>query len=257
MMTIDLQDKVALVIGGSRGIGGAVTEALTQAGALVAFTHTGDPERRTEVDALLARIQEKADWAEAVALDACDAAGTASLVDRIVEERGRLDILVHSVGRNLAGPAEDLAESQWRRHLDLNLTSAFIGVRAVLPPMLNAGHGRIILIGSSAVYDGGGGAIDYAAAKAGLEGMMKYLTRTYARRGILTNVVHPCVVDTDLMRERYSDPEQRRQLAEQVPVGRLGRPQDIAGLVAYLASPWGDFICGQSILVDGGRTLFR
>ena len=257
MLTIDLQGKIALVVGGSRGIGGAVTEALAQAGAFVAFTHTGDPERRTEIDAFLACIREKAGRAEAVALDACDTTGTASLVDRIVEERGRIDILVHNVGRNLAGPAEDLPESQWRRHLDLNLTSAFIGVRAVLPSMLSAGYGRIILIGSSVVYDGGGGAIDYAAAKAGLEGVMKYLTRTYTRRGILTNVVHPCVIDTNLLRERYSDPEKRRGLAEQVPVGRLGRPHDIAGLVAYLASSWGDFICGQSILVDGGRTLFR
>ena len=257
MLTINLQGKVALVLGGSRGIGGAVSETLAEAGAVVLFTHTGNPERRTTVDALLARIREGAGRAEAVALDACDAAGTASLVDRIVEEHGRIDVLVHNVGRNVAGPAEDLPESQWRRHLDLNLTSAFTGVRAVLPPMLRVGYGRIILIGSSAVYDGGGGAIDYAAAKAGLEGMMKYLNRTYARRGILTNVVHPCVIDTDLLRERYSDEEKRRGLAEQVPVGRLGRPHDIAGLVAYLASPWGDFICGQSILVDGGRTLFR
>ena len=123
--------------------------------------------------------------------------------------------------------------------------------------MVKARFGRIILIGSSAVYDGGGGAVDYAAAKAGLEGMMKYLSNAYTRKGILTNVIHPCVIDTDLLRQRYNDEEKRNQLVAQIPTGRLGQPTDVGGLAAYLASSWGDYICGQSILVDGGRTTFR
>ena len=114
-----------------------------------------------------------------------------------------------------------------------------------------------LVIGSSAVYDGGGGAVGYAAAKAGLDGMVVYLTRNYARKGILANVIHPCVIDTELLRQRYSDEEKLRNLTAQIPAGRLGTPQDVAGLVAYLASSWGDYICGQSFLVDGGRTLFR
>ena len=85
--------------------------------------------------------------------------------------------------------------------------------------------------------------------------MMRYLTRSYARKGILTNVIHPCVIETDLLRERYPE-EKKRSLIEQVPAGRLGTPSDIAGLAAFLASSWGDFICGQEFLVDGGRTFF-
>ena len=256
MLTIDLNGRTALVVGGSRGIGGAVTESLAKAGAHVTFTHTGNPRRAEEITDFLARIREDGGRVVAAALDARDAEGTASLVDQIVAERGRVDILVHNVGRNLARPAEDVTDEEWRSSLDVNLTCAFYGVRAVLPHMLREAFGRIILIGSSAVYSGGGGSIDYAAAKAGLHGMMMYLCKHYARQGVMTNVIDPCLIDTDLLRKRYGEPEARAGLIAQVPAGRLGKPGDIAGLVAFLAGPGGDFICGQAILVDGGRTFF-
>jgi len=166
-------------------------------------------------------------------------------------------VLAFNVGQNPVRPVEKITDAEWHQMIDLNLTTAFYAVRAVLPPMLAARHGRIILIGSSGIYNGGGGAIDYAAAKAGLTGMMAYLAKEYARRGILTNTIHPAVIDTDLLRSRYSTAADRDKVIAQIPVGRLGRPEDIGGLVAYLASPWGDYICGQSILVDGGRTMFR
>ena len=257
MLTIDLSGQVALVVGGSRGIGGGVTETLAQAGAGVAFTHTGNPDRQQAVSALEERICEAGGKATGFALDACDTEGTLALIDQLVTEHGRLDILVHNAGQNLARPVEESTVEEWKQYLDLNLTSAYNSVRAVVPPMVQAGRGRIILIGSSVVFDGGGGAIDYTAPKAGLHGMMMYLSRQYTRQGILTNVIHPCVVDTDLLRERYADEEAREKLRAQVPVGRLSHPRDIAGLVAFLASSWGDFICGQSILVDGGRTFFK
>ena len=174
-----------------------------------------------------------------------------------METRGKIDILIHNVGKNSAKAAEDVTDEEWRQAVNINLTSAFNSVRAVLPHMVGAKYGRIILIGSSAVYSGGGGAIDYAAAKAGLTGIMTYLCKEYARKGILTNIIHPCVIETDLLRERYADDAAKQKLISQIPVGRLGKPADIAGLAAYLASSWGEYICGQSILVDGGRTLFR
>ena len=123
--------------------------------------------------------------------------------------------------------------------------------------MLQARQGTIILIGSSVVVDGGGGGVHYPAAKAGLEGLMRGMMRELPRRGIRVNIVHPCVVDTDLLRQRYDTEEKRAQLAAQVPVGRLATPADIGHLVAFLCSDLGSFICGQSILVDGGRTLWR
>jgi acetoacetyl-CoA reductase len=193
---------------------------------------------------------------EAEEVDALDPAATLALAERIASARGRIDVLVCNVGKNVARPAEALGAADWQANVSLNLDSAFHAVRAVLPHMLRAGAGRIILIGSSTVIDGGGGGIDYSAGKAALIGMMKFLCRTYTRKGILTNIVHPCVIETDLLKERYADPDAKAKLVAQVPVGRLGRPEDVAGLVAYLASPLGDFICGQEILLDGGRTFF-
>lgn len=256
-MRIDLTGKIALVLGGSRGIGGGITETLCRAGASTVFTHTGNPKYQERLESLLTRIREEGGRAKAVACNALDAAKTTAVANEIVEQHGRVDILAANVGQNLAGPAENVTDQQWRQFIGVNLTTAFYGVRAVLPHMVKAQFGRIILIGSSAVYDGGGGAIAYAAAKAGLTGMMRYLVKNYACKGVLANVIHPCVIDTDLLRERYDNEKKRKQLAGQVPAGRLGKPQDVAALVAYLASPLGSFICGQELLIDGGRTFFR
>jgi len=256
MLTIDLSGRVVLVVGGSRGIGEGVCRAVCAAGAHVLFTHTGAPEHASRLALLLDELHRQGGSAEAVAVDALGSAGMADLVHRVVTERGKIDGLVFNVGRNTARPAEELTEAQWDEGIAINLSAAFHAVRPVLPHMLRAGYGRIVLIGSSAVYDGGGGALDYAAAKGGLEGMMAHLCRAYARKGILTNVIHPCVIETDLLKRRYRDEESRKRLLQQIPVGRFGRPEDIGGLAAYLLSPWGDYICGQRILADGGRTLF-
>jgi len=257
VLTIDLGGRAALVLGGSRGIGAGITRALCRAGAATVFTHTGNPAHAGRVDALVAEIRAEGGKVEDAAVDGLDYGGIEKLVGRVVSARGKIDILVCNVGRNLARPVEETTVEEWRRFLDLNLTSAFYGVKAVVPHMARRKHGRIILIGSSAVFDGGGGAVDYAAAKAGMTGIMKYLSRTYIKKGINVNIVHPCVIDTDLVRERYSTPELWERLQSQIPVGRTGRPEDVAGMVAYLASSWGDYICGQEILLDGGRTLFR
>ncbi len=257
MVTIDLEGRTALVVGGSRGIGASIVAHLCRAGAFTVFTHTGNPASAAAVEDLLAGIRrEGGGGARAVAADARDGAAMRALADQVAADRGRIDILVCNAGMNTARPADAETDEQWEQSIALNLGTAWYSVRAVLPHMLAAGSGRIILIGSSAVYDGGGGAIDYAAAKAGMTGMMQYLCRTYARRGILANIVHPCVIETDLLKMRYADEEARRKLIAQIPVGRLGKPEDIAGLTVFLASPWGDYICGQEILADGGRTIF-
>jgi 3-oxoacyl-[acyl-carrier protein] reductase len=173
------------------------------------------------------------------------------------EEMGGLDIVVPNVGQNWVAPLEALDVDGWQRALDINLTASYIAAKVALPWLLQAQQADIVLIGSSAVVDGGGGGAHYAAAKAGLDGMMCGLMRELPRQGIRINVVHPCVVDTDLLRERYNTEEKRAQLASQVPVGRLAKPEDIGSLVAFLCSELGGFICGQSILVDGGRTIWR
>ena len=256
MLSIDLKGRTALVVGGSRGIGASIVEHLCRAGAFTVFTHTGNPSHAAQVDALLDTIRGDGGDARGEAVDARAGRAMRDLADRIAAEHGSLDIVVCNAGMNRERPAEAETDAEWDDAISLNLSAAWHGVRAALPHMLAQAYGRIILIGSSAVFDGGGGAIDYAAAKAGLSGMMAYLCRNHLRKGILTNIVHPCVIETDLLKERYPDGQAKAKLAAQIPVGRLGKPSDVAGLVAFLASPWGDFICGQEVLADGGRTFF-
>lgn len=257
MFTIDLKDKVALVLGGSRGIGASITEILARAGASVYFTHTGNTKHAGRVRDLVTLTSREGIKAVDVAIDALDSKSTEDLVKRTVSEKGKLDILVCNVGRNIARLPKDISDQDWKYIININLTSTFYGVRAALKPMEKAGYGKIILIGSSAIYDGGGGSLDYAAAKAGLIGMMTYLCRTYLKKGIRTNIIHPCVIETDLLKERYSDIESKQKLISQIPVGRIGKPEDISALTVFLASEFGDYICGQEILADGGRTLYN
>lgn len=257
MLQIDLNGRVALVTGGSRGIGEGITRTLCRAGTSTVFTHTGNPDNIKKISLMIEEIRKDGGKVEEVALDALDSLRTKELVDILVREQGKIDILVCNVGKNLARTVEETEDEDWSKFIDINLSTVFYGVKAVIPHMLKRKYGRIILIGSSAAYDGGGGAIDYAAAKSGISGMMLYLNKTYVRKGINTNVVHPCVIATDLVRERYSTEESWRQLTSQIPVGRVGMPEDIGGMVAFLASSWGDYITGQEILIDGGRTLWR
>jgi 3-oxoacyl-[acyl-carrier protein] reductase len=256
MLSIDLSGRTALVVGGGRGIGASIVEHLCRAGAFTVFTHTGNPQHASRVEALLDSIRREGGAARGEAVDARVGSAMRALADRLASERGAIDIVVCNAGLNRERRADVETDAEWEDGISRNLGSAYNGVRAALPHMRARGSGRIILIGSSAVHDGGGGAMDYAAAKAALSGMMAYLCRNYLRHGILTNVVHPCVIETDLLAVRYPDSAAKAKLAAQVPVGRLGKPSDIAGLVAFLASSWGDFICGQEIMADGGRTLF-
>ncbi len=257
MLTVDLSGKTALVLGGSRGIGAGITEILCRAGAYTVYTHTGNPKNRERIAEMNRRIGEEGGKVRDAAVDALNSSETDALVEEITGVTGRLDVLVCNVGKNYARTPDKIQDKEWEEFLNINLTSSFYGVRAALGPMEKQGYGKIILIGSSAVYDGGGGAIDYAAAKAALTGMMTYLCRAYLKKGVRTNIVHPCVIETDLLKERYGDPEKKQLLIDQIPVGRLGQPEDIAGLTAFLASSWGDYICGQEILADGGRTLYN
>jgi len=254
---MDLAGMVALIVGGSRGIGAGIVDAFARAGATTLFTHTRQPHYAEQVQKMLDQLRADGCQVEAAVADACEPETTKAVVEQATRDFGRLDVLVANVGQNLVRPAEATSTQSWQQMIDVNLSSAFYAVRAVLPTMLHAGGGRILFVGSSTVYDGGGGAIDYAAAKAGLVGMMRYLARNYARHGIRTNVIHPAVIETDLLRERYADAAKKQLLIDQVPIGRLGQPADVAGLAVFLASSWGGFICGQEILVDGGRTFYR
>ena len=257
MLAIDLTGRKAIVTGGARGIGAGIVRCLAQAGAQVAFTHAGSERGRQAAAQLVAELSRAGCQVTELVAAAQDVDAMERAVSQAAEAFGGLDIVVPNVGKNWVALLEQLDVAGWRQSLDLNLTASFIAVKATFPWLCKAPRGDVVLIGSSGVIDGGGGGSQYAAAKAGLEGLMAGLMRELPRKGIRVNVIHPCVVDTDLLRERYDTEEKRGRLAAQVPVGRLARPEDIGGLVAFLCSDLGGFICGQAILVDGGRTIWK
>ena len=257
MVTIDLTGRKALVTGGARGIGAGTVRVLAACGARVSFTYSGSERGARAARELVTDLTEQGHAVFDFVAPAQDMAAMERVVAEAANEMHGLDIVVPNVGANWVAPIEQLELEAWQEGLEINLTTAFIGVKLAMPWLLEAERGDVVIIGSSAAYDGGGGSVHYAAAKAGLTGLMYGLMREVPQRGVHVNLVHPCVVDTDLLRERYDTEEKRDGLAGQVPVGRLAKPDDIAYLVAFLCSELGGFICGQSILVDGGRTLWR
>jgi 3-oxoacyl-[acyl-carrier protein] reductase len=257
MVTIDLSGRKALVTGGSRGIGAGIVRVLAACGACVSLTYSGSERGVEAAQELVTDLTREGCTVFGFVALAQDMGTMERVVAQAASKMAGLDIVVPNVGANWVAPIEKLELDAWRKGLEINLTTAFIAVKLAMPWLLKAERGDVVIIGSSAAYDGGGGSAYYAAAKAGLAGLMYGLMREIPQRGVHVNVVDPCVVDTDLLRERYNTEEKRAELATQVPVGRLAKPEDIAYLVAFLCSELGGFICGQSILVDGGRTLWR
>ncbi len=249
------QNKSFIVIGGARGIGATVCRLLGEAGARVAWTHLGNPAD-TAGSAELRRQLEAvgADWCDR-AVDCTDDGGTRAFVDEVAARWHGLHGLVYAAGFTSPVGFMNLTAADWRRVVDINLNGAFIAAQAAIPHLRAAGGGALALIGSAAIVAGGGGRADYASAKAGLEGLNRAITKEFAPAGIRCNLVHPSLIDTDLLRQRHPDPEQRRKLAEKVPLRRLGRPEDVAQAVLFLLSDRASYITGQSLYVDGGRTF--
>jgi 3-oxoacyl-[acyl-carrier protein] reductase len=257
MIAIDLRGRTALVTGAARGIGAAVARQLARAGAKVALVDLPDEPTQQLAQSLVEEIGR--DGSEAVALgarvDQWDEVRQAA--DRAAERFGQINLLVTCAGTTSRFGVDRLEPDEWSRILSVNLTGTYHSVKAALAHFERDGRGAIVLIGSAAIVAGSGGGVHYAASKSALEGLCRGLTRELAPQGIRTNLVHPSLVDTELLRARHPDPALRQQLAQEVPLGRLGQPDDIAHLVAFLASDLAAYITGQSIFVDGGRTFCR
>jgi 3-oxoacyl-[acyl-carrier protein] reductase len=242
---LNLTGKIALVTGASRGIGAAIAKTLAGQGASVVAAARGANAESTVTDILL-----RGGKAEAASLDVTDPAMIDDVVKGTLAKYGRIDILV-----NNAGIARDqlllrMKRDDWDAVIATNLTSAYSCMQAVLRPMLKQRGGRIIAIGSVVGQMGNAGQANYAASKAGLIGLAKALAREVASRGITVNVVAPGLIDTDMTRalaEATSD-----NWAQQIPLGRLGTPEDVANTVCFLASDEAAYITGQVIAVNGG-----
>jgi 3-oxoacyl-[acyl-carrier protein] reductase len=242
---INLSGKVALVTGASRGIGAAVAKTLAAQGATVVAAARGSNAEDTA-----STITLSGGKADAVSLDVTDPANVEFVVSAAMARHGRIDILV-----NNAGIAKDqllvrMKREDWDAVIATNLTAAFTCSQAVLRPMMKQRGGRIINISSVVGQMGNAGQVNYAASKAGLIGMAKALAREVASRGITVNVVAPGLIDTDMTKALSAGSSDT--WTSQIPLGRLGAPQDVAWTVCFLASDEAAYITGQVVAVNGG-----
>ncbi len=245
-----LAGKRALISGGSRGIGGAIARSFAGEGAAVAVLHLDDEEN---AGALVADVTRAGGSAWAFSCDVSDAAQVAAAVDGVAAELGDIDILVNCAGYADAGPFEDVTVADWDRMIGVHLRGTFLVTHGVYGGMRARGYGRIINIASQLAYMGAAGMTHYCAAKAGIIGFTRALALEAAPHGVTVNAIAPGATETDLLREL--SPEWRAEKVASLPIGRFGRPADIAPTAVLLASDDGGFYVGQTLSPNGGDVM--
>ena len=241
----DLTGRVAVVTGASRGIGRAVARELATTGARVVAG-----ARDQHADAVAAEITAGGGTAHAVSVDVMDSASVRRMIGTALDRFGRVDILVNNAGIARDQLLVRMKRNEWDAVLATNLTAAFTCAQAALRPMLKQRFGRIINISSVVGQMGNAGQANYAASKAGVIGMTKSLAREVASRGITVNVVAPGMIDTEMTRAVMQ--ASREAWASEIPLGRLGTPEEVAAAVGFLASDKAAYITGQVVGVNGG-----
>jgi 3-oxoacyl-[acyl-carrier protein] reductase len=246
-MSAELDGRIALVTGGSRGIGAAICEELAAAGAIVAVNYARNAEAAGEV---CGRIAAAGGTVKGVRGDAAVADGAAALVAAVESDIGPIDVLVNNAGITRDDLIMRLSEDDWRAVIDTNLGGAFFTCRALSRPMLKRRRGSIVNISSIVGVHGNAGQTNYAASKAGLIGLTKALAKELGGRGIRVNAIAPGYIATELTNVL---PEQARDaILANTPLGRLGDPSDVARAVRFLCSDASAFITGDVLAVDGG-----
>jgi NAD(P)-dependent dehydrogenase (short-subunit alcohol dehydrogenase family) len=248
----DLTGRLALVAGGGGGLGREIARGLGEWGARLVIADL-DAAR---AESAAREIVKSGGPARALGVDVTSAAAVHSLVEDVVAVDGGIDVLVNAAGVFAVAPAEVLSLETWQRVLDVNLTGVFLLSRAVGAEMLRRGRGKIINIASVSSTVANPGYAAYAASKGGVAQLTRVLALEWCRQGIQVNAIGPAFTDTDLTRPYLTAEAGRRELVlSKIPVGRLGEPTDLVGAAVFLASSASDFVVGQTIYVDGGRTL--
>jgi 3-oxoacyl-[acyl-carrier protein] reductase len=243
------QPTVALVTGASRGIGSAACLALARAGRSVAVGYRSD---RTGAEETVAKIAAEGARSIAVHIDVTSEESVDEAFGEVAREIGPVRVLVNNAGFIKDGLAVRYSAQNWDATMDTNLRGAFLCAKRALPAMLKARWGRIVNVASAAALRGNPGQAAYSASKAGLVGMTKSLAREVATRGITVNAVCPGFVETRMTEAGGED--MRRRYADMTPAGRLGTPEEIAAVIAFVAGPEASFVTGAVLTVDGGLT---
>ena len=245
----ELTSKIAVVTGASRGIGKAIAIKLAEAGAHVVCVSRSE-------GALKQTAAEITSHGGQATVEVCDITKPDSvqiLIKTILERLGRVDILVNNAGITKDNLLMRMSSDDWQTVLDVNLSGAFHTIKAVTRPMLRQRFGRIINISSVVGLTGNAGQANYAASKAGLMGLTKATAKELASRGVTVNCIAPGYIETDMTADLSE--EVKENLQKQIPLGRIGQPNDVGTLVVFLASEEAGYITGQTIAVDGGMTM--
>lgn len=238
--------QVAVVTGGTKGLGKAIVIALAEAGAdIVVVSRNPKPDIAEAVRQMGRRFfHHRADLSQR--------AQTRSVISKAVNALGDVNILVNNAGTIRRAPAKDYSESDWDTTLEIDLTAAFVLSQAAGRFMLQKGKGKIVNVASIMAFQGGLNVAAYAAAKHGLAGLTKALANDWASKGVNVNALAPSFFETELTEAAKNDPERAKSITSRTPLGRWGRPEEIAGAALFLASPASDFIHGVILPVDGG-----
>ncbi len=245
-----LDGKVAVVTGGSRGIGRACAEALAAQGAHVVITYVRGAEEAAKV---VTAIEEKGGKAEAIGFDVGNMKASEDAIADVAKRHGRLDILVANAGIAIDGLLLRVKEEDFDRLFDVNVKGALACARAAIKSMMRVRAGRVIFLSSVVGEMGNAGQAVYAASKAALLGLTKTLAREYASRNILVNAITPGFVDTDMTTSIQGDAKDG--MLKAIPLGRTGRPSEIAAAVVFLSSDEASYITGETLRVNGGMWM--
>ena len=253
--SIDLNGQIAIVTGGSRGIGAAIAVGLARSGADVTIADL--PQRREDSSKTLALIEEAGGVGRALDVDVTDPDQIRNAVSQTVADKGRLDIMVNNAGVTVRCAALDLTPEQWDRLHNVNLRGVFFGCQAAAREMMKTGGGRIVNTASELAFVVPRSHISatYIASKHGVVGLTRSLAVEWAQQGIRVNAISPGPTNTDMMAPTINDPERLAVTVAEIPIGRMVEPQDLVGAVLFLASDLSAMVTGHVILVDGGRIL--
>jgi 3-oxoacyl-[acyl-carrier protein] reductase len=247
---MELAGQVAVVTGGSRGIGRAIAQALAAMQAFVVINYVAN---HTAAEDTCSVIETAGGKAAIRCFDVADAAETEQAFHAILDDYGRIDILINNAGVTRDTLVLRMTEEDWQRVLQINLSGMYHCSKAAIRPMIRQRHGRIINITSIIGIIGNAGQVNYAAAKAGAIGLTKALAREVASRKITVNAVAPGFVETDMTQGLTA--QAKTELVRQIPLGRWGTPQDVADCVSFLVSSRASYITGQVIQVNGGLSM--
>lgn len=247
---LNLDGQVALVTGGSRGIGKAIVETLAKAGAKVAFVYRSSKE---SADAMVAELSGQGLEVHAVQGDVASKEDAERIVAEVIEKFERIDILVNNAGIIKDGLLAIMEKDQWQAVIDTNLTGVYNFAQSAMRQMMSQRYGRIVNISSVAAEFGNQGQVNYAASKGGIQGLTRCLATEVGRRNITVNAVAPGFIETDMTEAVRNAAE--GEIKKQISVRRLGLPEDIANAVLFLASKEAGYITGHVLTVDGGLTL--